>query len=174
STAKSEYNGFTLELRKRFRGRLLYNVAYTLGKVTDTVPDATAVVPNSADDAKFPSNPFDFSADDAPGNNDQRHRLVFSGLWDLNYWKDSTGLKKGLLGGWSVSWIAAWQSGQPYSKIVTNDLNRGGNTRNDIVPASRNSQRLPDTYTVDLRLAKHIPLIRGIDLDLIAEAFNLF
>lgn len=113
-----EYNGFTPELRKRFRGRLLYNIAYTLGKVTDTTPDATAVVPNS-DDAKFPSNPFDFNADDAPGNNDQRHRLVFSGLWDLNYWKDSTGLKKGILGGWSVSWIAAWQTGQPYSKIVT-------------------------------------------------------
>jgi outer membrane receptor protein involved in Fe transport len=174
STAESEYNGFTLELRKRFQGRLLYNVAYTLGKVTDTVPDATAVVPNSADDAKFPSNPFDFSADDAPGNNDQRHRLVFSGLWDLNYWQDSTGLKRALLGGWSLSWIAAWQSGQPYSKIVTNDLNRDGNTRNDIVPGSRNSQRLPNTYTVDLRVAKHIPLVRGLDLDLIAEAFNLF
>ena len=174
STAESEYNGLTLELRKRFNGRLLYNVAYTLGKVEDTVPDATAVVPNGSDDAKFPSNPFDFDADRAPGNNDQRHRLVVSGLWDLDYQRDATGLRKGLLGGWTLSWIATWQTGQPYSKTVTNDLNRDGNTRNDIVPGSRNSQRLPDTYNVDLRLAKRIPLTGGADLELIAEAFNLF
>jgi hypothetical protein len=174
STAESEYNGLTLELRRRFTGRLLYNVAYTLGKVEDTVPDATAVVPNSSDDAKFPSNPFDFDADRAPGNNDQRHRLVFSGLWDLDYWQEQTGFRKALLGGWSMSWIATWQTGQPYSKTVTNDLNRDGNTRNDIVPGSRNSERLPDIYNVDLRVAKRIPLTGGADLELIAEAFNLF
>jgi len=174
STAESEYNGLTLELRKRFDGRLLYNVAYTLGKVEDTVPDATAVVPNSSDDAKFPSNPFDFDADKAPGNNDQRHRLVVSGLWNLSYWHDAKGVKKGLFDGWSLSWIATWQTGQPYSKTVTNDLNRDGNTRNDIVPGSRNSQRLPDTYNVDLRIAKRIPLTSGANLELIAEAFNLF
>jgi outer membrane receptor protein involved in Fe transport len=174
STAESEYNGLTLELRKRFNGRLLYNVAYTLGKVEDTVPDATAVVPNGTDDAKFPSNPFDFDDDRAPGNNDQKHRLVVSGLWDLSYWQDSHGFRKGLLDGWSLSWIASWQTGQPYSKVVTNDLNRDGNTRNDIVPGSRNSQRLPDTYNVDLRIAKRIPLTSGANLELIAEAFNLF
>jgi outer membrane receptor protein involved in Fe transport len=173
STAESEYNGLTLELRKRFNGYYQANIAYTLGKVTDTVPDATAVVPSSGDDAKFASNPFDFNADDAPGNNDQRHRLVFSGLWDLAYWKGATGGKRYLLDGWSISWIATWQSGQPYSKTVTNDLNRDGNTRNDIVPGSRNSVYLPDTYNIDLRIAKRIPLTNGLNLDLIAEAFNL-
>ncbi|HKI04487.1 MAG TPA: TonB-dependent receptor [Thermoanaerobaculia bacterium] len=174
STAESEYNGLTFELRKRFDGRLLYNVAYTLGKVEDTVPDATAVVPNGSDDAKFPSNPFDFDADRAPGNNDQRHRLVVSGLWDLDYRREASGLQRALLGGWSLSWIATWQTGQPYSRTVTNDLNRDGNTRNDIVPGSRNSQRLPDTYNLDLRVAKRIPLTGGANLELIGEAFNLF
>ena len=174
STAESEYDGLTLELRRRFTGRLLYNLAYTFGKVEDTVPDATAVVPSSADDAKFPSNPFDFDADKAAGLNDQRHRLVFSGLWDLNYWRQEKGFRKALLDGWAMSWIATWQTGQPYSKTVTNDLNRDGNTRNDIVPGSRDSERLPDLYNVDLRLAKRIPLTGGADLELIAEAFNLF
>jgi outer membrane receptor protein involved in Fe transport len=174
STAESEYNGLTLELRKRFNGKLLYNVAYTLGKVEDTVPDATAVVPNGSDDAKFPSNPFDFDDDLAAGNNDQKHRLVVSGLWDLSYWQDAGGFTKALLDGWSLSWIAYWQTGQPYSKAVTNDLNRDGNTRNDIVPGSRNSERLPDIVNVDLRVAKRIPLGGSVDLELIAEAFNLF
>ncbi|MGH9363510.1 MAG: TonB-dependent receptor domain-containing protein, partial [Thermoanaerobaculia bacterium] len=173
STAESEYNGLTLELRKRSRGRLQANVAYTFGEVEDTVPDATAVVPNSGDDAKFASNPFDFEDDRAAGNNDQEHRLVVSGLWDLSYWREASGWRKALLDGWSVSWIASAQSGQPYSKTVTNDLNRDGNTRNDIVPGSRNSVELPDTYTIDARVAKRIPLVGGTVLELIAEAFNL-
>jgi outer membrane receptor protein involved in Fe transport len=174
SSAESEYNGLTLELRKRFDGRLLYNVAYTLGKVEDTTPDATAVVPNGTDDAKFPSNPFDFDDDLAPGNNDQRHRIVLSGLWDLSYWHEATGARRALLDGWSISWITTWQTGQPYSKAVTNDLNRDGNTRNDIVPGGRNSETLPDYLNVDLRIAKRIPLLRDAELELIAEAFNLF
>ena len=173
STAESEYNGLTLELRKRFRGRLLYNVAYTLGKVEDTTPDATAVVPNGSDDAKFPSNPFDFDDDRAPGNNDQRHRLVVSGLWDFSR-REGEGWQRALLDGWTMSWIAFWQTGQPYSRTVTNDLNRDGNTRNDIVPGSRNAERLPDIYNVDLRLSKRFPLFGDVGFELIAEAFNLF
>ncbi|HEX7181335.1 MAG TPA: TonB-dependent receptor [Thermoanaerobaculia bacterium] len=174
STAESEYNGLTLELRKRFGGRLLYNLAYTLGKVEDTTPDATAVVPNGSDDAKFPSNPFDFEDDRAPGANDQKHRLVASGLWDFSLRGSEGGWRQALLDGWSLSWIAFWQTGQPYSRTVTNDLNRDGNTRNDIVPGSRNSERLPDIYNVDVRLTKRIALFGDTSLDLIAEAFNLF
>lgn len=174
STAESSYNGLILELRKRFGGKLQAGLAYTLGKVEDTKPDATAVVPgNPGDDAKYVSNPLDFEADRAPGDVDVRHRLVFSGLWDVGYWKGSTGAAKALLDGWAVSWIATLQSGLPYSERVLNDLNNDGNRSNDIVPGSRNSQRLPTSYTVDMRLSKSIPLAGRVRLELIAEAFNL-
>jgi outer membrane receptor protein involved in Fe transport len=173
STAESEYNGLTLQVRKRFDGNFMGSFAYTLGKVTDTVPDATAVVPGGSDDAKFPSNPADFGADDAAGSNDQRHRLVFSGLWSLPYFRASEGWKKGVLDGWSLSWIAVAASGQPYSALVTNDLNRDGNRRNDIVPGSRNQRYLPWTYTLDLRVAKRIAFGDRFGAELIAEAFNL-
>ena len=172
STAESEYNGLTLELRRRFGDGLQATVAYTLGEVEDTVPDATAVVPNSADDAKFASNPYDFEDDRAPGSNDQRHRLVFSGFWALGDARQAGGLRQALLGGWSLSWIATLQSGQPYSRTVTNDLNRDGNSRNDIVPGSRNSERLPESYTLDLRLVKGIR-VAGSEVELIAEGFNV-
>jgi outer membrane receptor protein involved in Fe transport len=173
STAESTYNGVTLELRKRFSRGLQASLAYTLGKVTDTVPDATAVVPNSSDDAKFASNPADFEADRAPGNNDQRQRLVFSGYWDLGYWRDAQGFAKAVLDGWSLSWIASVESGQPYSDAITNDVNRDGNTRNDIVPGSRNAFTTPTRYNVDLRVARRIPLGSKLRLELIGEAFNL-
>ncbi|PYP42054.1 MAG: hypothetical protein DMD43_04315, partial [Gemmatimonadetes bacterium] len=132
-----------------------------------------AVVPgNASDDAKYVSNPLDFEADRAPGDNDVRHRAVFSGYWDLAYWKDSHGLVKGILDGWSVSWIATAQTGQPYSEVVSNDLNNDGNRSNDIVPGSRNSHRLPSIYNLDMRLSRKIPIGKA-RLELIGEAFNL-
>jgi hypothetical protein len=174
STAESSYQGLTLEVKKRFRGKLQASLAYTLGKVEDTKPDATAVVPASADDAKFASNPADFEADRAPGDNDQRHRLVFSGYWDLGYWRGSKGLVRALLNGWSASWIATVSSGLPYSEAITNDVNRDGNTRNDIVPGTRNRLTTPTVYTIDARLARRIGLGgERVNLELIGEAFNL-
>lgn len=173
SSAESEYSGITVEVRRRFSHGFQGNIAYTLGRVEDTVPDATAVVPGTFDDAKFPSNPANFDADLAPGSNDQSHRLVLSGLWAPQLWAAAEDWRGAVLDGWSFSWIVTAQSGQPYSQVVTGDLNRDGNSRNDIVPGSRNLFRAPATFTVDLRTSKRIPLGDRVGLELIAEAFNL-
>jgi hypothetical protein len=176
STAESKYNGLAVEVRKRFGGKVQATLAYTLGKVTDTKPDATAVVPgNPGDDAKYVSNPADFEADRAPGDLDQRHRLVFSGIWDADYFKTSGGLTRALLGGWQLSWISTVETGLPYSRRITGtDVNRDQNPSNDIVPGSRNGERLPAQYNTDLRLQKRITLGPRLRLDLIGEAFNVF
>ncbi len=173
SSAESSYNGLTLELRRAYRGRFQGSLAYTLGKVEDTVPDATNVVLGGGDDARFQSNPKNFEADRAAGNADVRHRAVFSGLWDMSYFSDSSPVVKTLLNDWSFSWIAAIQTGLPYSERVTNDLNNDGNRSNDIVPGSRNSHRLPTSYTVDARLSRKLRLGEKVRLELIGEAFNL-
>jgi outer membrane receptor protein involved in Fe transport len=173
STGESEYNGLTLELKKRFRGTLLANLAYTLGQVEDNNPDSVNVVLGGGDDARFPADPADREADRAPGNNDVRHRLVVSGYWDLGYWREAGGAARALLDGWSVSWIATLHSGYPYSQRVTNDLNADGNRSNDLVPGGRNAERLPWTRNVDARLSRKIPVGGRARLELIAEAFNL-
>ncbi len=175
ASAESMYNGLSLELRRRMRGRLQAQFAYTLGKVTDTVPDATAVVPgNAGDDAKYASNPGDFEADRAPGNNDVRHRLVFSGYWDASYFDGRRGFLKAAFGGWALSWIASLQSGLPYSEAVAGgDLNGDGNVSNDIVPGRRNSHRLPAQRNLDVRLLRRFPLGAKAKLLAIVEAFNL-
>jgi outer membrane receptor protein involved in Fe transport len=173
STGRSTYNGATVEVKKRFRGRLLANFAYTLGRVRDNNPDSVNVVLGGGDDARFPSDPADRSLDLAPGNNDVRHRVVFSGYWDLNYWKNRSGATKALLDGWAMSWIATAASGYPYSEGVTNDLNNDGNRNNDLVPGSRNSHRLPWSKTLDARVVRRIAFGHQARLELIAEAFNL-
>jgi outer membrane receptor protein involved in Fe transport len=166
SSADSTYHGLTLEANRRF-GDLQARAAYTLGKVTDTVPDATAVVPGT-DDAKFASNPADFAADRAPGNNDQRHRVVISAVYT-----SATKARHPLAAGWTFAAILTAQSGQPYSAYVSNDINLDQNARNDIAPGTRRNQyRLPSQVTFDPRIARDIPL-RKATLQLIWEAFNL-
>ena len=142
-----------------------FRVAYTLGKVTDTVPDATAVVPgNAGDDVKYASNPADFDADRTVGNNDQRQRFVVSGLYNTNGVAGKfNGLRHAILSGWSLSAIFTAQSGQPYTaRVGAVDLNIDGNTRNDIAPGTtrRNQFRLPSIVTFDPRIAREIPCPR--------------
>jgi hypothetical protein len=163
-------------VNRRFRNNFQFRGAYTLGKVEDTVPDATAVVPgNAGDDIKYASNPADFDADRTAGNNDQRHRFVLSGVYSTDgLAQDFDGLARALIGGWSVSAIFTAQSGQPYTaRVGAVDLNGDGNTRNDIAPGTeRNQFRLPAIVTLDPRIARDIR-IRGVRTQLIWEAFNL-
>ncbi len=173
STGRSNYNGATVEVKKRWGGRLLANLAYTLSAVKDNNPDSVNVVLGGGDDARFPSNPVNRDADYAYGQNDVRHRIVLSGYWNVDYFKNSGTFAKVLLNDWSLSWIATAYSGYPYSELVTNDLNGDGNRSNDLVPGSRDSHRLPWTKNIDARLTRRIPLGRQVKLELIGEAFNL-
>ncbi|PYQ23574.1 MAG: hypothetical protein DMF81_08375 [Acidobacteria bacterium] len=173
STGRSNYNGATVEVKKRFGGKLLANLAYTLSHVKDNNPDSVNVVLGGGDDARFPANPANRDADYADGQNDVRHRLVVSGYWDMDYFKSSGGAVRALLGGWSLSWIASAFSGYPYSELVTNDLNGDGNRSNDMVPGRRDSHRLPWTKNIDARLSRKIPMGKQVKVELIAEAFNL-
>ena len=177
ATAESRYNGITFEVNRRYSNSLQFRAAYTLGKVTDTVPDATAVVPgNAGDDVKYASNPADFEVDRTAGNNDQRHRFVASTVFSTNdLGDDLDGITRMLVRGWTVGAIFTAQSGQPYSgRVGAVDLNNDGNNRNDYAPGTtRNQFRLPSIVTFDPRIARDIPIGQS-RLQLIWEAFNLF
>jgi hypothetical protein len=178
STAESQYNGLTFELNRRFANHMSARASYTLGKVTDTVPDATAVVPGSStDDAKYASNPANFDADRTVGNNDQRHRFVFSGIYDTNGLAPGTsGVTGALVHEWDLSVIFTASKGQPYTARVGNvDLNNDGNTRNDLAPGTtRNQFKLPNYSSVDLRIARDIPIAGRVQAQPIFEVYNLF
>lgn len=176
STAESTYHGLTVTLNRRFANHFQATAAYTLGRVEDTVPDATAVVPQSGDDAKFASNPADFETDRTDGNNDQRHRFVASWVWDTNGIAEGmAGAGKALVGGWTFGGIFSAQSGQPYSAFTNSvDINRDGNNRNDIAPGTtRNQFRLPTTVSLDPSVTREIPIQGRARLLLIFAAFNV-
>ncbi|MHB0972423.1 MAG: TonB-dependent receptor [Thermoanaerobaculia bacterium] len=132
STAHSEYNGLTFELRRRFASGWQASASYTYSQAKDDRPDATAVVPGTFDDAKYAQDPKNLRGDWAWSDNDVRNRVVLSGVWDLDsmFGGPADGVPGALLGGWQLSGIIQWQSGQPYSAVVLSDLNRqaGGQT----------------------------------------------
>jgi outer membrane receptor protein involved in Fe transport len=174
SSARSRYDGLTVDVQKRFANNWQARIAYTYSTVKDNKPDATAVVPGT-DDSKFVSDSGDFDTDYTYGDNDVRHRIVLSGVWSLDSYAQGigAGFLRALASGWSVSGIASYQSGQPYTPVVNADLNNDGNAANDIAPGfRRNSQRLPAQFSVDPRITKEIGLGRA-RLQLIAEAFNV-
>jgi outer membrane receptor protein involved in Fe transport len=175
STADSEYNGASLELVKRYSHNWTARIAYAYGKATDTKSDATAVVPQGTDDAKFMQDTFDLSGERGPADLDVRHRVVLSGVWNLDYAGGiSNSVTRFLASGWSLSGVVSFQTGTPWNPSINGDLNSDGNDRNDRSPgAPRNGERLSSTLSVDPRISRHLRF-GPVDVELIAEAFNIF
>lgn len=175
------YKGLTLSISKRMSHNFEFLASYTLGEAEDNSTDfQSAFIPQDNGRGRDPNNhegfPVGFNPDSerGPATHDQRHRFVFSGLarlpWDFN-----------------VSTIITAASGRPFNAITGADSNGDGDggsipgsdraRRNpaDInTSVGRNSENLPSTFTVDLRLTKRIRFGDQAALDLIAEAFNLF
>jgi hypothetical protein len=176
SSANSTYNGLTIQVNKRFSHNYQFLASYTYGKVIDDNPDATSVVPFSSDDAKMVQDPLNLAGDRGPGVNDQRHRFVFSPIWDLNsYASNLSTVARYLLGGWQLSAILTAQSGQPYSGLVNFDLNGDSNSRTDRTPGlGRDTFYLPNFVSLDPRITKSIPITERVKAQLILEAYNAF
>jgi len=175
SGADSNYNGGFVQLAKRFSRNFQVLSSYTLAKVIDDAPDATSVVPgNVGDDAKIVYDTLNPNNDRGRGQNDIRHRFVFSAVWDLNYAKSmSNRAGRALLNDWSVSTIAQLQSGQPFSVTVSGDAGNDGNNNNDRAPLlGRNTITGPGLAVWDLRLTRDVPLCERARLRLIFEGFD--
>jgi len=174
SSANSIYNGLTVQLSKRLAHNYQLLASYTFGKVIDDNPDATSVVPFSADDAKMVQDPLNLRGDRGPGVNDQRHRFVLSAIWDLDSYAHSMPHAwRYLAGGWQLSGILTAQTGQPYSGMVNSDLNNDSNSRTDRTPGlGRDTFNLPNFVSLDPRITKSIPITERVKAQLILEAYN--
>lgn len=174
SNARSTYHGLALQASKRFSRSFLLLASYTLSKVIDDVPEAIGVNP-PASDRRLLSDPSNPQADRGPGINDQRHRFVLSGIWQLNYANRMSGWPRAILGGWELSSIVTAQSGQPYSGLVNFDLNHDGNAATDRTPGlGRHAFNLPWLSSLDLRVTRNVTLSERTRLQFLWEAFNLF
>jgi hypothetical protein len=78
-----------------------------------------------------------------------------------------------LLNGWSFAPIYTFFSGKPFDGVVsgTSLNNSFGDARFPLNP--RNFYRLPNLSNLDARLSKRFRLTESMNLELLAEAFNV-
>lgn len=175
STARSFYQGLSVELNRRFSDKFQFYTSYVLSKAKDDKPDQTSVVVGT-DDAKIAQNQFDLSGEYSRSDLDVRHRFIFSPVFNSGTFKHTENkVLRFLLSDYNISGILTAQSGFAYSAIVSGDPNADGNTANDRAPDTvRNQFSTPSTFQVDLRLARAINFGERFRITLLAEGFNLF
>ena len=175
STAKSFYQGLSLQLNRRFANRLQFNMSYTLSKAKDSKPDQTSVVPGT-DDAKIAQNQFDLSGEYGISDLDVRHRFIFSPVYETGTFRHSDNKAiRFLLSDYLITGILSAQSGFTYSAAVSGDPNNDGNTANDRAPGTlRNQFTSPGFYQIDMRVGRIIRFGERYRLSLFAEGFNIF
>src|SRR5437660_1476400 len=106
----------------------------TFSRAEDDKPDQTSVVAGGGDDSKVAQNPFDLGDDFGYSDSDQRHRFVFSSVYEVGRVKSDNKLLRILFNDYSISGIIQMQSGFAYSAQIGADINRDGNSRDDRVP----------------------------------------
>jgi outer membrane receptor protein involved in Fe transport len=178
SNANSSYNALILEVNKRFAQNYQLLLSYTFSKVIDDAPDATSVVTaNAGDDTKQAQYSLLLSDERGPGAANVPHRVVASGLWDLDYFKGLNGPARVIVGGWQLGGIFQASGNLPYSaRLAANvDLNNDGNRNSDRAPGfGRNSFYTGHFVSFDFRTTKTFYFTERYRLQFIAEFFNVF
>ncbi|MBC7899053.1 MAG: TonB-dependent receptor [Saprospiraceae bacterium] len=169
STVKSEYNALVLQANRRFTDGLQFQMSYTLSKATDTNQNSATFTQTNS-----PYDILDGSYDPGPTNFDRRHKFVTSVVWAPNFYKGSTSsFGSYILNGWSLAPIVTLYSGNPYNGTVsgTSLNNSNGDNRFPLLP--RNSFKTPSLQNIDVRLSKRFRLTETMNLEFLAEAFNI-
>lgn len=122
-TANSRYHSLQVSMRGQLREQLTFQTAYTWSKnMTDSTSDR-----ESSDRAQ---NSRNLQAEWGRSGNDRTHVLTLSYVWTLPFFKNSQGLVKGALGGWEVSGISTFWTGNPVTPRLSDDIaGIGGGTR---------------------------------------------
>jgi hypothetical protein len=168
--ASSVYDGLSLSLNRRLSNEIEFSGSYTLSKAIDDASDFN----------EQPNNPYLLPAERALSANDQRHRFVFSGTFDLPFGDEDEGQKPSraiaqMFGNIEMAPILTIGSGRPIDPLTGFDANRSG-----AIPLSprplgfgRNSLRTGTQAELDLRVLKFFKVGEHGKVDFVVESFNL-
>ena len=165
--ASSEYHGLQTGFTKRMANRWQASATYTLSWLYETESRAFTGdrATNSFVPVPFATTP-DLGGERSLSEADQRHRLVFNGIWEVAK-------------GFQVSGLVYHGSGVRDEHFWGGDLRAtgaefSGRLRADGTIVPKNSFMQPNENRLDMRLQQRIPLGGGASIDAIAEVFNMF
>ena len=163
SSGNSSYNGMVVSYNQRAARWASLRASYTLSK---TIDDAGNFFFSSVQDN------FNIRDDRGLSDNDQRHRLVISGSLEAPRRDKATGFQR-VLRGFQVGYIFTYASRLPFNVLLGNDRNLDTNNNDRPVGVARNTGRGFDFASLDLRLSRKFRLTERVDLQLLAEGFNV-
>ena len=189
SDGNSVYHAANFELRRRFANNFQFLASYTWSHAIDDSSDLQTLL--------LPQDVTRLDLDRADSLFDQRHRFVFSGvLASPASWRGGGGWHS-FLADFIVAPIFEVSSGRPFNILSGVDTNRDLSSSTDrpnvradgslCVPGppdcgplfstgslGRNTGLTHSYQSLDLRVARTVPLGERMRLEIIAEGFNLF
>ncbi|HEX6189006.1 MAG TPA: carboxypeptidase regulatory-like domain-containing protein [Pyrinomonadaceae bacterium] len=156
SGGNSFYHAAQFTLRRRFASGLGLSLAYTFSKsIDDGSIDPVGASSGgglSTTTSRAPVDTTNYRLERARSDFDRTHAFTLSGLWDFPLGRGQRFLNKGgavnqLLGGWSVSWINTYMTGEPFSISSGQRTNNNAHTSRALVldPTARAQlQELPN------------------------------
>ncbi len=194
SDGNSTYNALNVDVKKRFSHDFQFLASYTWSHSIDDSSDLQTLL--------LPQDNRNFGAERADSLFDQRHRFVFSGILSApSSWAKEGGFHRAL-SNFTVAPIFEISAGRPFNILSNQDTNNDQSNQTDrpsvltdgtlCVPGTtgcvplitsgvftsgslgRNFGLTHRYVSLDLRVAKLVPLGEKLRLELIAEGFNLF
>jgi hypothetical protein len=128
SEGSSSSNELQITVDRQMNHGLQFRVAYTLSKTIDQTSGFRSR-------SSTYTNPLDPAFDRGLADFDARQRLVLSPIWQIPFGQHGSSLVKRALGGWSVSTITSFQSGNPFTVYSSNggSFSNEGLDRPDVV-----------------------------------------
>jgi hypothetical protein len=163
SSGTSNYDGMVVAFNKRAARWANVRVSYTLSK---TIDDAGNFFFSTV------QNNFDIRDDRGLSDNDQRHRLVVSGSIEAPQEGKSEGFQRALRG-FQFGYIFTYASRLPFNVLLGQDRNLDSNNNDRPIGVGRNTGRGFDYASLDLRVSRRFKLTERVDLQLLAEGFNV-
>ena len=125
SGGSSSYHGMIMQLQRKYQRGLTFGLSYTLAKsIDDMSVDPVAATSGgglSTTNSRTPTDVRNFGLDRSRSDFDDRHVLTVNALFDLPFGRDQrwgnslTGVLQQLVGGWTLTGIYIFQSGEPYT-----------------------------------------------------------
>jgi hypothetical protein len=189
----SVYDALQVQVSRRMYKGLLFNASYTLGKA----------ISGAQDRWDQPQNQFNLRADRGYNEDDRRHVLVISSVYNIPLFKSMHGVPGAVLKGWELATIANFGSGRHFTPGLTGAVGQIA-TRPDLIgnfalpksqksllhffntsafarpavytygSAGRNILVGPGTNDWDMNLSKNWKIYERATLQFRAEAFSLF
>ncbi len=114
----SRYNSVQSKLQQRYSHGLSFLLSYTFS--------------HSLDDINNRTNQFDPRTARGPSTFDLRHRIAFSPVYELPFGSGKTwassGVASKIAGGWQISPLFQWQTGNPLTPTLSGNYSNSGGT----------------------------------------------